>query len=370
MGLYVYGIKFIAGQNLGQSVSVTIGAGFGSPYIYNTRFEKCLFHFNTNGNQGCVLTVGATGGPSVNRHEFIDCVLKTNTSTSTNFVDAKQGMIWRGGGMDASSTTQSVFVGSGSMDIPANCTIEGADFSNCPATFYPVGGTNNYAEGEFRFINCRFPNSWSRTLMNCSAANWSPTQGRIIVHNCHYGTTTNVHIEEDAFGRQDEDVAVFRTNGAKFNTTSGYSWKITTKTNAVFPANFFRTCEMVIWNETVGSSVTVTCHLVHDTNVVAGQGAGTSFAFRNDEVWGEVTYLGSTTSPVSTFTSSQAAVLATPADVASDTTESWTTTGLTTPVKQKISFTFTPRQIGFIRLAVCVAKASKTLYVCPELELT
>ena len=38
-------------------------------------------------------------------------------------------------------------------------------------------------------------------------------------------------------------------------------------------------------------------------------------------------------------------------------TATWTTTGLTTPVKQKIAITFTPQMKGYFRIVFKVAKA-------------
>jgi hypothetical protein len=125
-----------------------------------------------------------------------------------------------------------------------------------------------------------------------------------------------------------------------------------------------------IWNDTTGVAKTVTVEFVHDTNVAAGQGAGTSFAFRDDEIWLEVEYLGASGSPLGTIIRD---VKATPLTTAADQTSSsvgWTTTGMTTPVKQKlVSASFTPQQKGYIQCRVYVAKASKTIYVDPKITV-
>jgi hypothetical protein len=54
--------------------------------------------------------------------------------------------------------------------------------------------------------------------------------------------------------------------------------------------------------------------------------------------------------------------LATAADQ-TDSSESWTTTGLTTPVKQKLAVTFTPQEKGVIMWRVVLSKPSVTVYV-------
>jgi hypothetical protein len=81
----------------------------------------------------------------------------------------------------------------------------------------------------------------------------------------------------------------------------------------------------------------------------------------------EVEYLGTSGFPLSVTSSDRAAtILATPANQTTSS-ETWTTTGLTTPVKQKLSVTFTPQEKGPIIARVYLAKASTTVYVCPEI---
>jgi hypothetical protein len=46
----------------------------------------------------------------------------------------------------------------------------------------------------------------------------------------------------------------------------------------------------------------------------------------------------------------------------------WTTTGLSSPVKQKMESTFTPQEKGTYIARVCLGRASTTLYVCPKID--
>jgi hypothetical protein len=139
--------------------------------------------------------------------------------------------------------------------------------------------------------------------------------------------------------------------------------------NAEYPHQPLRSPEIVQWQGTVGSEITVTVDIVHDTNVAAGQGAGTSYAFMDDEVWLEVQYLSTSGFPLASFITDRVAVLGTAADQASSSV-TWTTTGVTTPVKQALAVTFTPQERGYLHATVCVAKASKTIYVDPKLTIT
>jgi hypothetical protein len=138
-----------------------------------------------------------------------------------------------------------------------------------------------------------------------------------------------------------------------------------TNANAEYPIRVLRSPEIVRWNETTGSSITVTVEIVHDS-----QGSGTSSAFTDKEIWLEVQYLGTSGYPLGTFVDDAASdILGSAADQTSSSA-TWTTTGLTTPVKQKLSVSFTPQEKGYIHAVVCMAGASDTCYVDPLLTVS
>jgi hypothetical protein len=153
------------------------------------------------------------------------------------------------------------------------------------------------------------------------------------------------------------ETTIKRTVGASDGTTP-YSWKLLTTANSKqdFP---FETFEGALWNSAVGSAKTLTFHCLTD-----------NLTLQDADIWVEVEYLGSSGSPVSSLVSSAPATLVTAgANLTSDSAEAWTTTGLTTPVKQKFSVTFTPQLAGPVRWRVKIAKASATVYVDPNPDL-
>ena len=84
----------------------------------------------------------------------------------------------------------------------------------------------------------------------------------------------------------------------------------------------------------------------------------------------EVMYLGTNGFPLALFIHDEKTnVLST---AASKTTSSaaWTTTGLTTPVKQKHSVTFTPQEVGSFVAKLRLYKPSTTVYVDKKLVQT
>lgn len=89
----------------------------------------------------------------------------------------------------------------------------------------------------------------------------------------------------------------------------------------------------------------------------------------DDDAWLEVQYLDDAGYPLGALVSDERpSQLAAAADQDASTAN-WTTTGITTPVKQKLSVTFAPREKGYIQARVRVARPSSVIYVCPQLEV-
>lgn len=174
------------------------------------------------------------------------------------------------------------------------------------------------------------------------------------MYNCDAGDTNYRLWVEDSSGSTKSETVVVRTGGANDGTTP-LSWKMATNANAEYPGMVSHAPEIVVWNEITGSAITVTVEVITD-NVTLTDG----------EAWIEVQYLGTSGVPLGVFiTDAKADVLATAANQTSSS-EAWTTTGLSTPIKQKLSVTFTPQEKGFIHIIPCLAKASTTMYVCPK----
>jgi hypothetical protein len=151
--------------------------------------------------------------------------------------------------------------------------------------------------------------------------------------------------------------SVIKRTGGASNGTTGYSWKIVSTANNEFVLPF-ETFEGFLWNEDTGAAKTLTVHTVTD-----------NVTLKDNEIWLEVEYLGNASYPLSSLIDNGSNVLAAGASQATST-ETWTTTGLVTPVKQKLEVTFTPQMKGLIRWKVKYAKISSTVYICPKAELS
>lgn len=172
-------------------------------------------------------------------------------------------------------------------------------------------------------------------------------------------STTNVARNEryQFSGTLTTETVIKRAGGASDGTTS-YSWKITTNADGdrTIP---FETFEGVLWNSALDDLRTLAVHTLTD-----------NVTLTDADIWLEVEYLGSSATPLASFGSdANATVLTTPANQTIDNSEVWTTTGIATPVKQRLEVTFTPRMVGPIRWRVKVARPSTIVYVCPKANL-
>jgi hypothetical protein len=308
----------------GSTSSFTLGPGSyhsqGGIQIKNSTFET------TNAGQSIVCNPGT--------HRLENC---TFTGAITTLIRAV-GSLNRGG---------------------ADVLIEGSDLSGIGSTANFVGA--GFYGNQVVLRNCKLPASWTGALI---PTGWVALGSRVGMYNCDSGDTNYRLWVETAAGSIRDETTIVRTGGANDGTTT-LAWKMATSSVASYPLVPLASDEIVQWNETTASAITATVEIVHDS-----QGAGTGSDFQNDEIWLEVMYLGTSGVPLGSFISSaKADVLATAADIA-NSSETWTTTGLTTPVKQKLSVTFTPQEKGFIHAKVYLSKASKTVYVDPLITVS
>lgn len=351
-GYYIDNVVFNVGTGASSSASFTVSGAT----LFFARYSNCTINL-LNSNTANRITLSQGGSGWSGRAEFENVTVK--------FSAAAQGIslsqvyfVWEGGGLAAGGTspTAIIKVGSGS----SGALLSGLDLSAASAGLH-IFDVAGVGYGRFIIRNCKLPASWSGSVVSATPGNMS---SRFEMHNCDGGDTNyRLRVEDYAGSIRDETVIV-RTGGASDGTTA-LSWKLVTTANAEYPVILLLSPEGALWNDTTGSSKTLTVEIVHDS-----QGAGSGSKFQDDEVWLEVMALTTSGVPLGEWISDcKADVLATAANQ-SDSTETWTTTGLTTPVKQTLSVTFTPQEKGVIAWRVVCAKASKTLYVCPKAALT
>lgn len=338
---YVYGLPFSCGSS-GQAPTINLNSAVSLPQ----RYEECQFKL-ASVHTSQRINVGLSANANGSAQNWINCDVK--------FAQAGQTIIphcvkwhWRGGSLLAGGTspTSLLALTTTSLGRSSDVLIDGVDFSAAAAGINLVGTMD--AGSHIIFRNITLPASWSGALLLTAVPG-----NRVELHNGDSADTNYRLWIADYAGSIKSETTLVKTGGASDGVVP-FSLKMTTSANASYPTVPLESCELpALWNDVVGSPVTVTVDVLHDsaTNLT------------DADIWLEVQYLGTSGFPLSSFiTDAKADVLATAADQTASTA-TWTTTGMANPNKQKLSVTFTPQEAGFLQSKVVLAKASTTAYV-------
>lgn len=349
---YIYGVEIAPGNG----GAVNAGLVFGGTTNVVT-LDSGKVNMNSTSSSSDINMAGNGGG----QYRFINCGLRFG-GVGQNFLVSNNSLLILGASViSGSASPNSMIVTSGGRG--ANVEVRDSDFSIF-GTGFDVIEASTFV-GSCVLANNRMPDSWAGTL---TSATPTAPGSRILMHNSDSADTNNRLWEESYIGSVQSNGSIYNDAGADDGSAVGYSWQMVTTANAEFPAHTLQSPEIVKWNETTGSSLTVTVEIVHDS-----QGAGTSGALLNSEIWLQVEYLSSTTRPLGAMLTDRVDadnsgnLLATAADQASSSA-TWTgdAAGWDT---QKLSVTFTPQCKGYVHARVMLAKASTTVYVDPLLTI-
>lgn len=327
--IYVYGITFRCGKTNTGTRTITLRGSF----------ENCSFEIASTGSSSYIAPTG----------QWKNCNVKF--AAAGQYISATNGFTWNGGGLASGSTSPTTL-----FDSSPGLIIENLDLSSAAASIIFC----RLRSGRSVFRNILLPASWSGSVTDFAGAN-APVyhSDSVDLHNSD-NTNTNYRMQRDTVGGSVySETSLVRTNGATDGTTA-LSHKFVSNASCTYATRHLLGPEIVKWNSNTGSAITVTVEILHDS----------STNLKDDEVWIEVQYLGTSGYPQGVFISdAKASVVATAADQTTSNV-AWTTTGMTNPNKQKLSVSFTPQAKGFIHARVVLAKASKTIYVDPKLTIT
>jgi len=339
---YIQGVAFNAGTGA-TNAPLFISLAFG-------RFVNCAL--KKLGTNNAFPAISWSPGASQASKLILENTTMQVGNTGDSFRAVFGEVIWRNttSAITGATLPTTLIQNTGSPQF-ATYLLDGVDLSALGSGKTLVQG--GVARQKVTLLNCKLGSS-----VTVAGTPTSPGGSLVDLIGCDSGTA-NYRNERYAYeGTLTTETTIKRTAGAS-NGTTAYSWKIVTTANANIYSPF-ETFEGVIWNDTTGSSKTLTVHTVTD-----------NVTLTDAEAWVEVEYLGSSSQPAATLiTDAAATILTSGTNQTSDSGEAWTTTGLTTPVKQALAVTFTPQMKGPIRWRVKVAKASTTVYVCPNADVT
>jgi len=344
-GSLVHGIEFTSGTNYSGTSSPIVfdsSATFG-PHFWN----NCKFAYLGNGR-------GFIAGYNNWRsrvHYFINCILHFSSANSLVFKGGQfffNNLILQG-------TAPSTLVDLVSSTTDSSAVIENSDLSAVSILANVEGAQDS---GPLTFIRCKVMSGVALT----SGARLRNTAAPVRMHLCDSANTNYRLWENYGMGAIVSETTVVKAGGAS-DGMSAYSLKCMCAPYEplIYPTTALEVPVMPVWIDTVGSPVTITVDFVHDS-----QGSGTAGAMRNDQIWMEGSFLGDSSFPVGTFISNGLSnVLSTPSDQPASSA-TWTTTGMSSPKRQKLVLTFTPQMKGYFVPKVKIAKNWVVVYVDPK----
>ena len=341
---YVYGVSFQAADSTSSGDVRLL-----STSSFWLKLDTCNLYLRGSGGSGSIELGLNNLGVNSQLVEFINTTIRFSNVVQT--IHLSLPFIWKGGSIDAAGSIPTVLFNS-EDGLTAIATVEGVDLSAMGSGKTIVNQPSPEGIAFYKFINCKLGASVTRV-----GGTISGQAGAIVDFvNCNSGDTNYDYSKKVYQGDITHETTIVRTGGASDGTTPT-SRKMVTTANSKFYSPL-QMDPIVVWNEST-SSLTVTVHIVTD-----------NVTLTDAECWVEVEELGTSGYPLSVTQSDRAAdILATPANQTTST-EAWTTTGLTTPVYQKLHVTFTPAEKGPFRVRVLLAKASTTVYVCPKAEVS
>ena len=348
--LYAYGLTFRVGTGTGQN-SATLLVGTNSNAAYWFRFEQCVFDLNTTSTTVRLNIAGANANFDDRLVEFINTTLKFGSTSQGILVNGD--VTWRGGSVDASgSAPTALFLANTGATATCTVLVEDVDLSALVGSSALVNLAQS-GSPRFLFRRCKLGSSVAITTGT------HPGQGGPIVEliECDSADTNYRFYRQTYEATEQQETTIVRSGGASDGTTA-ISRKIVTSAN-VSTWKPYETMPVTLWCSAVSTTISI-------PTVTDG------VTLTDADAWIEVEYLGTSGNPLGVIASDRVSdpIFGSAANQTTDSTSTWTTTGLTSPVKQTLSVTFTPQKSGLVRAKVCVAKASTTIYYDPKILST
>jgi hypothetical protein len=293
-GMYVNGITASCGTGAN---SQTMGFGVASNSPNLLILENCGFSLPATGSTS--FYSWGTNSRSA-KLRFTNTTFAFAATTQIISIISSD-IVWKNTPSAISGTMPTaLFFASASQ--PGNLVCDGVDLSATTGIIWQQTAGNG---GKSLFIDCK---------LNASATPATITQPGTNVDFVRCGSTAaDYDIKSYRYeGTLQDEIAIIRTGGASDGNTP-ISYKIVTTANSLW-VNPFEAIPITIWNNVTGSNVTVTLYGIANTAVLPA----------NDQIWYDVEYLGSTSSPMASFASgTKANNLATGSNQTADSTSAW-----------------------------------------------
>lgn len=336
---YYYGITFTAGS-AASNASINLSNGSA---VY-TVFDSCRLKLgNTSANARIATGGAAASGGAQEGAELVNTVCEFGSTSQGITVNGP--FTWGNTASAIAGSVPTTLFITATVRREGHILVQGVDLSAAGAgkTLVDVSGA---ARHEIRFENCKLGSSVTIT----TGTHPGPGGPRVWLINCDSADTNYRYQYTDYRGTITQESTIVRSGGASDGTTAISRKMVSGANSKIYSPLFF---DILFWNESL-SALSLACEVVSD-----------GVTFTDAELWMEVEYLGNGSFPLSSIGSDRAStILTTPANQSSSSV-TWTTTGLSSPTKQKLEVSVTAADKGWIRCRIYLAKASSTVYVCP-----
>lgn len=334
-------------------------------------YESCKWDFsgiNTASSQVEInFTNNAGGGASNIGVEWHNCDVTLSSHANSRFLLVNR-FVWNGGTLTMGATKPASLF---NVADPGWTRVRDVELlvRNVDLSSHTGAGKNlvdpsmNHNSQRFTFDTCKL----GATLGILNAAIEARNSAEVRIRNCDSGAT---NYRNEFYCYEGSHVTVvdnYLTSGGaageKADGTAGtvpISWKIVTLAPGPSFYNPFRTEPISKFNTVIGSSKTITVEGLINTTLP-----------NDDEIWMEVSYMGTVGSPVGAVSRADRFANCSGAGAAQEAGAgdgAWTTT-LGTPKSFKLTAAITPRQVGYISVRVCCGVASKTFYINPDFTI-
>lgn len=335
--IYAYGIIF--------DTSTASGAGYSLQGIQT--YESCTIR--NNGASSASFSIGGLSSGDCNI-KFRDVIVKVTATTTRIEVAHGCFFTWDGGSLESGSLCTTLFGYSGVGNTRGGQVyVSGVDLSAGPTSMNLVNASGN-GNASFKFRNCKLPSGW--TGLPIQSGSTEPAL-RVELWNCSAGADNiSYWLQEPLCGEVKNNNAVY---SGSFGTGTPHSLKFT---SAASTNRVTRLVGPDFIEGTGTGSVTVSVEILTD-----------NLTLTNSEVWLEVMAMSDSGSPLGTWVSNKhAEPLATPSAHPTSSV-SWTSTGVTTPVKQVLSVSVSPTMSGYLIGRIVLARPSTSVFVEPRLRV-
>lgn len=340
---YMYGLALKSAATTSSPVLAN-----GSAASQDQTFDSCSFVGTSGSTLNFVL--GAATGNIARRVTLINTPFVFGASGNSIFIENVDFRWLNTPSAINSGASTTLFSGGSSLAFGSTVRLDGVDLSVLGSGQTIVGAISQNTT--FQLNNCKLGSGVT------VAATPTTRGGAETYLTISDSANTTYRQEKYAYeGTLTADTTDVRSGGASDGTTP-IAWKVVTTANAdaAFPFECF---EIAKWNGSVGSPITVSIPIMSNATL------------KTSDIWPEVEYLGNGSFPISSLASGRVADLlpsTAGSNWATDSVSSWTTTGVSGPVLQTLSVTFTPQQVGYVRVRIKVAKASQTVRIDPLLQ--